>query len=568
MAPDIAALELMCLPTEVLEPIFALTLPSMTGADLKQLRLANKRLSLFVEPYLFRSICFSTAEDNFQAWKRVTDPGSLLRHQVEHVCIDSTTFIHKITKVDYCERLAQHLTGNSCKGPPPRSDVAKTYTSKNLLFDLTHPKRKSKLLPGDRRLLCNGFKDYLRHAKSQRKIGSDGVYRALAKGLPSLPRVKEFSFITQWQVGVPAVRKWRETDVCYEKWEGGSFTLPGPIAREHPPLRLPPESTQPRFAEDGAPILTHDFWAVLRAVRHLNLDLRGLACPQTNVAFCTPIPLLEHPFPLRHIGLPLEAFRPSKWYENEIGIKDLFTAAPNPFRNLKNLELAFSPSLHDEPRVPRGRGYLPHLFRSLPVLESLVLKGYRREGLCHKMGELSYILGVTEAELSPHDVPSFSPNAHSVLASPFQYSLDHHCMLYVFNLPFYANLKNLELSEMEANAGTLVELLRTTAPTLEVLVLQNISISYLYGSLYQLKWSHVLDAMRKIFSHKSPPLDFSLSFGRSRYRKLLYDLSVSGSEVHKWMFETEEVQLRKIEKYVTSEGAELRFPGPKVPLMP
>jgi hypothetical protein len=69
MVPDIAALELMCLPTEVLEPIFTLTLPSMTGADLKQLRLANKRLSLFVEPHLFRSICFSTAEDNFRAWR-------------------------------------------------------------------------------------------------------------------------------------------------------------------------------------------------------------------------------------------------------------------------------------------------------------------------------------------------------------------------------------------------------------------------------------------------------------------------------------------------------------------
>jgi hypothetical protein len=101
----------------VLEPIFALTLPSMTGDDLKQLRLANKRLSLFVEPYLFRSICFSTAEDNFRAWRRITDPGSPLRHQVEHVCIDSTTFIHKITKFDYCERLSQHLIENSCEVP-------------------------------------------------------------------------------------------------------------------------------------------------------------------------------------------------------------------------------------------------------------------------------------------------------------------------------------------------------------------------------------------------------------------------------------------------------------------
>jgi hypothetical protein len=122
---------------------------------------------------------------------------------------------------------------------PPQSYGAKTYTSKNLLFDLTHPKRKSKLLPGDRGPLCNGYKDYLRHAKAQRKIGSDGVYKALVKGLPSLPKVKEFSFMTQWQVGIPAVKKWRKRDICDKNWEGGPFTLPGPIARQHPPLRLP-----------------------------------------------------------------------------------------------------------------------------------------------------------------------------------------------------------------------------------------------------------------------------------------------------------------------------------------
>jgi hypothetical protein len=177
--------------------------------------------------------------------------------------------------------------------------------------------------------------------------------------------------MTQWQVGVPAVRKWRETDVCYENWEGGSFTLPGPIARQHPPLCLPPECTRSCFAEDGALILTHDFWAVLRAVYHLNLDLRGLACPEPNSTLCIPPPLLEQPFPLHNIGLPLEASKPTKRFENWVTIKGLFTAAPDPFRNLRNLELALSPTLHDIRRRQRGRGYLP-------VLESLILKGHRR----------------------------------------------------------------------------------------------------------------------------------------------------------------------------------------------
>lgn len=86
--------------------------------------------------------------------------------------------------------------------------------------------------------------------------------------------------------------------------------------------------------------------------------------------------------------------------------------------------------------------------------------------------------------------------------------------------------------------------------------------------MYQLNWSHVIDAMRKTFSHRSPPLDFSLRFGRNRYRKLLYDLSVCGSAVKKWMSEPEEVYLRKIEEHVTSEAAEVRFPDPEAPLMP
>jgi hypothetical protein len=176
------------------------------------------------------------------------------------------------------------------------------------------------------------------------------------------------------------------------------------------------------------------------------------------------------------------------------------------------------------------------------------------------MGELSYILGVTEVGSSPHDVHPFRPNVQSVLASPFQYTLDHDCTLSVINLPFYANLKHLELSELEANAGTLVELFRSTAPTLEVLILQNISVCYEYGSVNRLNWSHVIDAMRKIFCHRSPPLDFSLHFGRNRYRKLLYDLSVCGSAVKKWMSEPEEMYFAKDRRICYFERSGSAFP--------
>jgi hypothetical protein len=144
---------LMGLPKEILNIFLPFELASRSGTDLKQFRLMNKKLSEFVEPFLFRWICLSKAEENFTVWKAITDPNNRLRHHVEHICMDSTWFIPKITKAEYCVRLAQHIKEIDSEISSAQGGMAQIYTRRNLSTNLHYKKQGKNLPPGDRHLV-------------------------------------------------------------------------------------------------------------------------------------------------------------------------------------------------------------------------------------------------------------------------------------------------------------------------------------------------------------------------------------------------------------------------------
>ncbi|ERF73507.1 hypothetical protein EPUS_04130 [Endocarpon pusillum Z07020] len=560
MASAAAAVELMCLPTEILEMIFPLALASKNGADLKRLRLMNQRLALFVEPRLFRWICLSTVGENFEAWKSIAQPGSRLRHYVEHVCIDCTTFIPHISRWFYCKYLAQHLKENPGKIHPRQhgkgarrgdddSDAA-IYTPMNLFSDLTSGERATTLLPGDRKLLQRGYKEYLLLAESQDQIRSSSrLYEALVRGLPSLPRVQAFSFMSKWHVDMKFARKQHEPEGIDIESEG-SLNLPGPLARQHPPLRLPPQSTRTWSGIHGIPLLKEYFVVVLRAVRKLDLDLRTLNGPGPNQSCLVSKPHLESLDPVRDIGLPIETFAPAVQAKHSVELRKLVTGSSSALHKLRKLELSVSAPLQGGERYPHGTaysatpGHLPGLLRSMPDTEELALRQHRYIGKDNGVANLNDVFGIRES------VVHRSIITNSKTPPEFHYHFWGQDILGVWQVPFLPKLRHLELSGFEVRRGGLNSLLSRMASTLETVKLHDIRLTNtVFG------WSFVLHDLRQVFCKRSPTLELSLGFPKSEYVALLLGYHVIPDKASEETSSDERMRsgFRRIERCITLE---------------
>ncbi|KAF7508736.1 hypothetical protein GJ744_008983 [Endocarpon pusillum] len=535
MTSAVAAVELMCMPTEILEMIFAPALASKNGTDLKRLRLMNKRLALFVEPHLFRWICLSTAGENFEAWESIVQPGSRLRHYVEHVCIDCTTFTLHIPRWLYCEYLAQYLKENPGKIHPRQhgkrarcddddSDAA-TYTPMILLSDLEAGERATTLLPGDREQLRRGYEEYLLHAESQYQIRSScRLYEALVRRLPSLPRVQAFSFMTKWHVDIKLARKRHEPEGIDMESEGSSLNLPGPLARQHPPLQLPPQSTRLTRTwneRHDISLLKEYFFAVLKAVRKLDLDLRTLNGPGPNQSCLVSKPHLESLDPVCDVGLPIETFAPVVQAKHSVDVRKLVTGSSSALHKLRKLELSVSAPLWGEESYPHGTaypatpGYLPDLLRSMPDIEVLALRQHQYIAKDNGVAKLNDVFDIREL------VVHRSIITNSNTPPDFHYHVWGQDILGVWNVPFLPKLRRLELSRFAVSRGGMNSLLSRVASTLETVKLRDIRLSNTV-----LGWSFVLHDLRQVFCKRSPPLELSLGFPKSEYLWLLFDYHV------------------------------------------
>ena len=557
----------MCLPTEILEMIFPLALASKNGADLKRLRLMNRRLALFVEPHLFRWICLSTAGENFEAWKSIAQPGSRLRHHVEHVCIDCTTLIPHISKWIYCEKLAEHLEENPCNIHPRQhgkgsgrddddSDAA-VYTAMNLCSDLAASETATRLLSGDRKLLQRGYKEYLLHADTQYQIRSSCcLYKALIRGLPSLPRVQAFSFMTKWHVDMKSARKRHEPEGIDMESEGSNLSLPGPLARQHPPLRLPPQSTRTWSGIHGIPLLKENFFVVLRAVRKLDLDLRTLNGPGPNQSCLVSEPHLESLDPFRNIGLPIEAFAPAEPDKHSVEMRKLVTGSSSALHKLRKLELSVCAPLHGAESYPYGTtksrtpGYLPSLLRSMPDIEVLALRQHQYIGKDNGVANLNDVFGIFES------VVHRSTINNSKTPPDFHYHFYGQDVLGVWKVPFLPKLRHLELSGFQVRRGGLNSLLSRAAPTLETVKLHDIRLTN-----SAIGWSFVMQDLRQIFCKRSPPLELSLGLPKSEYVALLLDYDVIPDKASEEASSEERMRsgFRRIERHITLEAERQTF---------
>jgi hypothetical protein len=222
--------------------------------------------------------------------------------------------------------------------------------------------------------LWNGYKEYLRHAESQGKIGSDGIYEALVTGLPQLPKVEGFSFMTEWPLNAPAVRRWWESVNGHANWEEGSFILPGPIARRCSPLQLPPQSTWSEAKEEGIPALANEYYAVRRAFNRLNFSPKTLIYPEPNTIRSSSSTASAGPLssPVK-VGFPIEAISELMHPRSAVVVVQAPFLRPPTFRLLRKLDLVIGPPPPSTTNRPPCLSNLPVAFDSMPALESLTL---------------------------------------------------------------------------------------------------------------------------------------------------------------------------------------------------
>ncbi len=570
MASAVGARQLMCLPNEILAMILPLALASKNGADLKRLRLMNKQLAIFVEPYLFRWICLSMAGENFEAWKSIAQPSSRLRHHVKHVCIDCTTFIPDIGIWRYCKLLAQHLEKNCCNSHPRQdgkasqrdgnddddvdNDAAAVYTQADLLSDLTDSEGATRLLPGDRKLLQRGYQDYLLQAESQKQIRSScSLYEALSEGLRSLPRVQAISLMTKWHVDTKATRERHEPDEIHMDSAGSNVNLPGPLARQHPPLRLPPQCIRSWSTDHDRPLLVENFREILRAVRKLHLDLRTLIGLGPNQSCLVSTPHLESLDSLGEIGLPIEAFARPERIEQTVGMNELVTGNSSALRHLRKLELSIAAprwGAEDGDTGVADPSYLPHMLRWMPYIEDLVLRQHRHLGQENGVANLNEIFGMHEFIVhrsiinNPKDRPEF------------HYPCYGQDVLAVWNVPSFPRLRHLELSGFELNRGGLNSLLSRVASSLGTLKLHNTRLSP-----SDLWWKFFLNELRQIFCKRSPLLELSFTMPAPEFVALLLDYDVLPQKAHAERSSEERLRsgFQKIERFITSEAGKDTF---------
>jgi hypothetical protein len=226
------------------------------------------------------------------------------------------------------------------------------------------------------------------------------------------------------------------------------------------------------------------------------------------------------------------------------------------FRSLKKLDLAICPPLRATALSqhvhwgPEVAGCLPQLLKSMPDLEMLALS--EQPHFVHDGFELELncILGIGEVKV-PHSMLS------NVVSPPGidQYAVGQHQVLCVWGMPVYPKLRHLDLRGFKARSGGLISLLRSVNPTLETLVLHRISLE---RDLYT--WMRVLDAMRKIFSRKSPPLDLLLEFPEREYLELLvyFGMVPRGDMPDEAKKEVWRTGVRKIARYVTTVAEEIK----------
>jgi hypothetical protein len=145
----------------------------------------------------------------------------------------------------------------------------------------------------------------------------------------------------------------------------------------------------------------------------------------------------------------------------------------------------------------------------------------------------------------------------------------------VINTPAFPNLQRLELSGFVAPCATLVSVLRFVAPTLTTLKLRNLRTMTpthrrrRQASHPSVNWLCTIDAMRKIFSHNSPPLNLSFSFREEDYLDILRNLKMPTDNLllDEWLRESAAPMIMNIENYITDKNVVFDIPDVFEPMM-
>jgi hypothetical protein len=98
------------LPEDVFRVIINCQSPPVSGVTLKNLRFSCSGMVKFVNSQLFKMVSLSSARENLEAWRTLTDPtNNHLGLYVEHIYIDAMIFVIHPSIKRYCTLLAWHL---------------------------------------------------------------------------------------------------------------------------------------------------------------------------------------------------------------------------------------------------------------------------------------------------------------------------------------------------------------------------------------------------------------------------------------------------------------------------